>query len=49
MSDSILGIQYSTRAQEREVVTLGMWAFLATEVLFFLQVAFLSTNNALLK
>lgn len=35
MSDSALGIQYSTPAQEREVVTLGMWTFLATEVLFF--------------
>jgi cytochrome c oxidase subunit 3 len=35
MSDSVLGIQYSTLAQERETVTLGMWAFLATEVLFF--------------
>lgn len=35
MSDSVLGIQYATRTQERETVTLGMWAFLATEVLFF--------------
>jgi cytochrome c oxidase subunit 3 len=35
MSDSSLGVQYSTLAQERETVTLGMWAFLATEVLFF--------------
>jgi cytochrome c oxidase subunit 3 len=35
MSDRVLGIQYSTLAQERETVTLGMWAFLATEVLFF--------------
>ena len=30
-----LGIQYATPAQERDAVTLGMWAFLATEVLFF--------------
>lgn len=30
-----LGIQYSTPAQQREAATLGMWAFLATEVLFF--------------
>ena len=35
MSERALGIQYSTLAQEREAVTLGMWAFLATEVLFF--------------
>jgi cytochrome c oxidase subunit 3 len=35
MSDSLLGVQYATAAQERETVTLGMWAFLATEVLFF--------------
>jgi len=35
MAERALGIQYSTRAQEREAVTLGMWAFLATEVLFF--------------
>ena len=35
MSERALGIQYSTPAQERETVTLGMWAFLATEVLFF--------------
>ena len=35
MSDSLLGVQYATVAQERETVTLGMWAFLATEVLFF--------------
>jgi cytochrome c oxidase subunit 3 len=35
MSERALGIQYSTAAQEREAVTLGMWAFLATEVLFF--------------
>ena len=35
MADEALGIQYATAAQERETVTLGMWAFLATEVLFF--------------
>jgi len=35
MAERMLGIQYSTLAQERETVTLGMWAFLATEVLFF--------------
>ena len=35
MSDRILGFQYSTVAQQRDTVTLGMWAFLATEVLFF--------------
>jgi cytochrome c oxidase subunit 3 len=35
MSDSAIGFQYSTAAQQREASTLGMWAFLATEVLFF--------------
>lgn len=35
MSERALGIQFSTPVQEREAVTLGMWAFLATEVLFF--------------
>ena len=35
MAETILGIQYATREQHREAVTLGMWAFLATEVLFF--------------
>ncbi len=35
MSERAFGIQYATPAQEREAVTLGMWAFLATEVLFF--------------
>ena len=35
MSEGALGVQYSTLAQQREAVTLGMWAFLATEVLFF--------------
>lgn len=27
--------QFTTREQQREVATLGMWVFLATEVLFF--------------
>jgi cytochrome c oxidase subunit 3 len=35
MADGALGFQYATPAQQRETVTLGMWAFLATEVLFF--------------
>lgn len=35
MSDQALGFQYSTQAQQRDASTLGMWAFLATEVLFF--------------
>lgn len=35
MAERAIGFQYSTVAQERETVTLGMWAFLATEVLFF--------------
>ena len=35
MSDQALGFQYATVAQQREASTLGMWAFLATEVLFF--------------
>jgi cytochrome c oxidase subunit III len=35
MAERTLSFQYSTAAQERETVTLGMWAFLATEVLFF--------------
>ena len=30
-----LSFQYASPAQQREAVTLGMWAFLATEVLFF--------------
>jgi cytochrome c oxidase subunit 3 len=33
--DTSLGFQYATAAQQRETVTLGMWTFLATEVLFF--------------
>lgn len=35
MTEQALGTQYSTLRQERETVTLGMWTFLATEVLFF--------------
>lgn len=35
MSEQTLGFQYSTPAQRRDAATLGMWAFLATEVLFF--------------
>lgn len=35
MADLVLGPQYSTPEQQRDTVTLGMWAFLATEVLFF--------------
>lgn len=35
MSERALGIQYSTPAQQRETAKLGMWAFIATEVLFF--------------
>jgi cytochrome c oxidase subunit 3 len=34
MSEHAIGFQYATPAQEREASTLGMWAFLATEVLF---------------
>ncbi len=30
-----LAIQFDTPAQQRRAATLGMWAFLATEVLFF--------------
>jgi cytochrome c oxidase subunit 3 len=33
--DRVLAFQYATAGQQREAVTLGMWAFLATEVLFF--------------
>jgi cytochrome c oxidase subunit 3 len=29
------GFQYADRAQESDASTLGMWTFLATEVLFF--------------
>ena len=35
MTDEALTFQYATPQQQREAVTLGMWAFLATEVLFF--------------
>lgn len=35
MSERAIGFQYSTPVQQREASTLGMWAFLATEVLFF--------------
>jgi cytochrome c oxidase subunit 3 len=35
MPEDALGIQYAAREQHREAVTLGMWAFLATELLFF--------------
>jgi cytochrome c oxidase subunit 3 len=35
MTDEALTFQYASAAQRRETVTLGMWAFLATEVLFF--------------
>jgi cytochrome c oxidase subunit III len=35
MPDRALSFQFATPNQEREAVTLGMWAFLATEVLFF--------------
>ena len=35
MSDFPVGMQFDDAAQQREAATLGMWAFLATEVLFF--------------
>jgi cytochrome c oxidase subunit 3 len=35
MADQALGVQYATATQHRDAATLGMWAFLATEVLFF--------------
>ncbi|HEX6783605.1 MAG TPA: cytochrome c oxidase subunit 3 [Sphingomicrobium sp.] len=35
MTDEVLTFQYADAAQQRDAVTLGMWAFLATEVLFF--------------
>jgi cytochrome c oxidase subunit 3 len=35
MTDEALIFQYASAAQRRDTVTLGMWAFLATEVLFF--------------
>ena len=35
MSEAAPAFQYATVPQQREAATLGMWAFLATEVLFF--------------
>jgi cytochrome c oxidase subunit 3 len=35
MTDEVLTFQYANADQQRDAVTLGMWAFLATEVLFF--------------
>jgi cytochrome c oxidase subunit III len=35
MAEQATSFQYSTLAQQRETAMLGMWAFLATEVLFF--------------
>ncbi|MBA2919453.1 cytochrome c oxidase subunit 3 family protein [Sphingomonas sp. MAH-20] len=35
MSEASPAFQYATLSQQREAATLGMWAFLATEVLFF--------------
>lgn len=35
MTDDVLTFQYADADQQRDAVTLGMWAFLATEVLFF--------------
>ena len=35
MADEALSFQYANPVQQRDAVTLGMWAFLATEVLFF--------------
>lgn len=35
MADEALSFQYASPVQQREAVTLGMWTFLATEVLFF--------------
>ena len=35
MAEEALSFQYASAAQQRETVTLGMWTFLATEVLFF--------------
>ncbi len=32
---SLIPEQFETHAQEREAATLGMWVFLATEILFF--------------
>ena len=35
MSEAAPAFQYATVPQQREAATLGMWTFLATEVLFF--------------
>jgi cytochrome c oxidase subunit 3 len=35
MAEQATSFQYSTLSQQRETATLGMWAFLSTEVLFF--------------
>jgi cytochrome c oxidase subunit III len=35
MPEKALSVQFASADQQREAVTLGMWAFLATEVLFF--------------
>lgn len=35
MTSAAIAPQFSTAAQQREAATLGMWVFLATEVLFF--------------
>ncbi len=35
MAEQAVSFQFATPAQQRETATLGMWAFLATEVLFF--------------
>jgi cytochrome c oxidase subunit 3 len=35
MSEATPAFQYATVPQQREAATLGMWTFLATEVLFF--------------
>lgn len=35
MNQQVVAHQFDSAAQQREAVTLGMWIFLATEVLFF--------------
>jgi cytochrome c oxidase subunit 3 len=35
MAEARASFQYATLAQQSEAATLGMWAFLATEILFF--------------
>jgi cytochrome c oxidase subunit 3 len=35
MAERTVSFQFATAAQQRDTATLGMWAFLATEVLFF--------------